>query len=137
MTPLRERGPDKVILAKYFLGKFCREDQNSQQKRLSKDALEAINHYEWPGNVRELINKIRKGIVVSEGEEITAADLDLAHLSPEENAAPSSLEDIRSDFERKKLLEVISACGGNLSRAARELHISRTTLHKLKKKHHL
>jgi len=137
LTPLRERGPDKVILAKYFLGKFCREGQNSLQKRLSKDALEAINHYDWPGNVRELINKIRKGIVVSEGEEITAADLDLAHLSPEENAAPSSLEDIRSDFERKKLLEVISACGGNLSRAARELHISRTTMHKLKKKHHL
>jgi len=137
LTPLRDRGPDKVILAKYFLGKFYREDPFSAHKRFSNDALEAINHYDWPGNVRELINKVRKGIVVSEGEEITAADLDLAHLSPAENDDPSSLNDIRSDFERKKLLEVINACGGNLSRAARELHISRTTMHKLKKKHHL
>jgi len=137
LTPLRDRGPDKAILAKYFLGKFYREDQHSPQKRFSNDALEAINHYEWPGNVRELINKIRKGMVVSEGEEITAADLDFAHLPPMANTESSSLEDIRSNFERTKLLEVLNACGGNLSRAARELHISRTTMHKLKKKYRL
>jgi len=54
-----------------------------------------------------------------------------------ENGESASLEDSRSSFERKKLLEVIDSCDGNLSRAARDLHISRTTMHKLKKKYHL
>ena len=137
LPPLRDRGADKVILAKYFLGKFCREDSAYQKKSFSDGALDAINHYDWPGNVRELINKVRKAIVVSEGEEMTAGDLDLVQPFQVENGDPSSLEDIRSSFERKKLLEVINSCGGNLSRAARDLRISRTTMHKLKNKYHL
>ncbi|HPX56412.1 MAG TPA: sigma 54-interacting transcriptional regulator [Syntrophales bacterium] len=137
LPPLRERGADKIILAKYFLGKFCREDGSWRKKRFSAEALDAIHHYEWPGNVRELINKVRKGIVVSESDEITVGDLDLVSPFQPENDEPASLEDIRSSYERKKLQETIDACGGNLSRSARELHISRTTLHKLKKKYRL
>ena len=137
LPPLRERGADKIILAKYFLGKFCREDSSSQKKRFSAGALSAINHYDWPGNVRELINKVRKGIVVSESDEIAVGDLDLVSPFQAENGESASLEDFRSSSERKKLLEVIDSCDGNLSRAARDLHISRTTMHKLKKKYHL
>ncbi len=138
LPPLRERGVDKLVLAKYFLKKFSLESSvSSGRRRFSEGALAAISVHEWPGNVRELINKIRKGIVVSEGEEITPEDLDLGHLFLPKRDNGQSLEDIRSATEKSKIIEMIQACGGNLSRAARELRISRTTMHKLKKKYQI
>lgn len=135
LPALRDRGVDKVILAKYFLKKFSHLDGNYGTKRFSAEAIEAISRYDWPGNVREVINKVRKGLVIAEGEEITAEDLDLDRPSVAETGVGKSLGMIKSSFEREKLLEVINSCGGNLSHAARMLHISRTTIHKLKNKH--
>ncbi|NLN59903.1 MAG: sigma-54-dependent Fis family transcriptional regulator [Deltaproteobacteria bacterium] len=138
LPPLRERGEDKLLLAKYFLKKFRLESSvSSGRKRFSEGALVAISVYEWPGNVRELINRIRKGIVISDGEEITAENLDLGQILVPKRDNGQSLEDIRSATEKSKMIEMIHACGGNLSRVARELRISRTTMYKLKKKYQI
>jgi len=63
LPPVRERGDDKVILARYFLNKFSKE--LSASKTFSKEAIDSIRSYDWPGNVREIINKIRRAVVMS------------------------------------------------------------------------
>ncbi len=140
LPPLRERGEDKILLAKYFLKKLCGEDGHGP-KRLEEDALRAIMGHSWPGNVREMINRIRRALVVSEREEISARDLDLTPSvstpSPANPANASVLAQARASIEREKLLEAIKATGGNLSKAARLLGISRPTLYKLKRKYKL
>jgi transcriptional regulator with PAS, ATPase and Fis domain len=134
LPPLRERGQDKVILAKYFLKTLAKEN-GATKKKMSKESLEAIIHYEWPGNIREMINKIRRAIVVSEDMEITPKDLSLtAHFTPfiDEKA---TLKEVKTRIEKEKILSVISTCGGNLSKTAKTLGVSRTTLYNLKRKY--
>ena len=85
--------------------------------------------HSWPGNVRELENRIKRAVLMAEGAVITAADLELA-------AAPSrygtlDLRKARSHAERDVIQMALAQSGGNLSRAAKLLGISRPTLYGL------
>ncbi|MEZ4829500.1 MAG: sigma-54 dependent transcriptional regulator [Bacteroidia bacterium] len=74
LPPLRERGNDVVILAKYFLKLFC--DQNRMPlKTFTKDALEDMVNHTWPGNVRELKALVERAALISDGNEISEDDL--------------------------------------------------------------
>ena len=75
LPPLRERGEDVLLLAKFFLNRFCRE--MGAMKAFTKKAADAVEGYDWPGNVREMINKIRRAIVMSDGGTISVTDLGL------------------------------------------------------------
>ncbi len=66
LPPLRDRGADKILLARYFLRKFSRE-QVCGTKEFSPLAVRAIEGHGWPGNVREMINRIRSALVMSSG----------------------------------------------------------------------
>jgi DNA-binding NtrC family response regulator len=77
IPPLRERGADKVILAKYYLQKLSRAGEGSW-RRFDNETVRAIDSYDWPGNVREMINKIRTALVLSEGTDLRAEDIGLA-----------------------------------------------------------
>lgn len=89
LPPLRDRKGDAVILAGYFLERFCREF-NAGQKSLSEKAIEAVENYHWPGNVRELENAIRRAVLLCPGPVITSADLNL----PESRQKRESLEEV-------------------------------------------
>ena len=73
LPPLRERGEDIVLLARFFLNRFSAE--MGLTKAFTRKAVDAIECYGWPGNVREMINKIRRAIVMSDGATINVADL--------------------------------------------------------------
>jgi len=75
LPPLRERTDDIVPLARYFVGQFARSHGGAP--RLSIDAEERLRRYRWPGNVRELSIVIERAARRSEGEEISAEELDL------------------------------------------------------------
>ena len=96
-------------------------------------ALNAIRAYDWPGNVRELINRIRRAMVMSEGRLITPDDLGL----PEQALARTgeALEDARIRAERDAISGCLQCSGNNISRAARDLGVSRMTLYRLMEKH--
>lgn len=74
LPPLRERGKDILLLAKYFIENFCKEN-NMPVKEVSGEACDRLMHYSWPGNVRELKSVIELSIIMSSGPAIKASDI--------------------------------------------------------------
>ncbi len=75
LPPLRARGQDILLLANYFLREYAKAHPEFKGKRLSPEARRAILDYSWPGNVRELKSAVERAILLSDGEDIAAADL--------------------------------------------------------------
>ncbi|MBI5058096.1 MAG: sigma-54-dependent Fis family transcriptional regulator [Nitrospirae bacterium] len=134
LPPVRDRGEDKVILARYFLNKFSKEMNLS--KTFSLEAIEAIKSYNWPGNVREIINKVRRAVVMSTEPSVTVSDLDLESLSIKMDEV-ASLKDVRSAIEKQKIVEAMKHCNNNISKVARILGISRPSVYSLRRKYNI
>lgn len=128
LPPLRDRGDDIYVLAQHFLELFA-EEHKKRNLKFTPQALQRIRHDPWPGNVRELENRIQKGVILSDGNRITAEDLGF-EVSPEELQL-RRLSQFRSQAEALFIKQTIARNSGNLSKAARELGISRTTLYEL------
>ena len=129
LPPLRDRGEDTLLMAMVFL-KRAAMTYRKPIRGYSPQAVDALRAYSWPGNVRELSNRIRRAVVMAEGEEITPHDLDLA---VEETEAADSLDSLRAAHRRiemELLVKAISLHHGNLTRAARDLEVSRSTLYR-------
>jgi DNA-binding NtrC family response regulator len=131
--PLRARGKDIELLAKHMLDRFKKEARR-KLRGFAPDAIAAIHNYGWPGNVRELINRIRRAIVMSEGQQISASDLELADYV---EVAPVSLAQARESAERQAIELALLRHRGRLGDAAQELGISRVTLYRLLTAHGL
>ena len=76
IPPLRERGSDKVLLARYLLKKYTQKE-NLKVTGFTEDAINAIEKYSWPGNIRELSNKITRAAIMCEQKYITVEDIGL------------------------------------------------------------
>jgi two-component system NtrC family response regulator len=126
VPPLRERGEDILLLANAFLRQASRQDR--RRVRFSQEAVRTMMTYAWPGNIRELENKISRAMIMARGRLIEPADLDLEPAAPE---PVQSLREARGAAERHALVDVLSRYRGNISQAARELKVSRPTLHSL------
>lgn len=134
VPPLRERGADVELLAKYFFQKFANE-RHSAVKGFSAKALQAIRDHDWPGNARELINRVRRAIVMTEHRMIHPADLGLdARVTP---LTAVALEQARREAEVHAIRASLKAAGNNISRSARMLGVSRVTLYRLMAKHNI
>jgi two-component system NtrC family response regulator len=131
IPPLREREGGRLLLAQYLLNKFAK-----QQKRVIKgftdDAHDAIDAYAWPGNVREMENKIKAGIIMAEGKFVTAADLGLNAAA---NPPTLNLRVVRQIAETQAIRQALVRAGGNISRTAELLGITRPTLYDLMAKY--
>jgi two-component system NtrC family response regulator len=132
IPPLREREGDAALLAHTFLARFG-ADLNKKVKGFTPDAIAALNAYEWPGNVRELENRMKRAIIMSEGNRISAANLEL----PEGVGGPPSLslKRARREAELREINRALAQCEGNISAAAKLLGISRPTLYDLMRQH--
>jgi len=119
--PLRERLADVPFLAQHFLEKYG----TGRSLGLSPEALRRLLSYSWPGNVRELENTVARAMVVARGNRIEPEDIMLMEME----STGASGEVSWKDAERKHILHVLSICGGNKSKAAEMLGISRRYLH--------
>jgi two-component system, NtrC family, response regulator len=132
IPPLRARDGDPALLAHAFLERFSRSQGRSLQG-FTADALEAIEAYAWPGNAREMENFIKRAVIMTDGPQVTLADLGLKISEAE--IAPLNLRQVREDAERKALVRALGRSGGNMLQAAELLGISRPTLYDLINRH--
>jgi two-component system NtrC family response regulator len=132
IPPLRERGADAVLLARYFLSRFNREFGRAI-RGLSDGASAAMTQHGWPGNVRELENRMKRAVVMSENKVIDAADLELDEVEVEEGDL--DLRAARLRAERGVLQKALARSNGRLAQAAKLLGVSRPTLYSLLESH--
>ncbi|MDH3979078.1 MAG: PEP-CTERM-box response regulator transcription factor [Gammaproteobacteria bacterium] len=132
---LREREGEASILANYFLDRETKQ-QNKGHLALSKDAGDAIDAYTWPGNVRELANRIKRAVIMTEGKQVTARDLEFS-TDGEAESLPLNLREVREKAECNALLRALNHSGGNVSQAAQSLGITRPTFYAMAKKYKL
>lgn len=128
VPPLRQRQGEAIVLGSAFLKRYA--GKNSRTVRgFSNDALAAIDSYQWPGNVRELENRIKRAVIMAEGAQVTAEDLELS--ATQNDSMPFNLRQVREQAERHALSRALAIADGNLSRAAELLGITRPTLYTL------
>ncbi|HEC22541.1 MAG TPA: PEP-CTERM-box response regulator transcription factor [Chloroflexi bacterium] len=134
IPPLREREGDATVIARVLLDRFARE-QGCSGLVLSAEAIEAIDAHDWPGNVRELENRIKRAVIMAEGGQVTAEDLELTVQGGQR--FPFNLREVREQAERSAVVRAVAMADGNLSQAAKLLGITRPTLYSLMDKFHL
>ena len=134
VPPLRDRSGDAVVLARAFLTRFARQQQRPIRD-FAHSALEVIERYEWPGNVRELENRVKRAVIMADGTEVSALDLELADVQVE--ARPFNLREVREVAERIAIQRAMTYTDNNVSRTAELLGVTRPTLYNLLKKHDL
>jgi DNA-binding NtrC family response regulator len=144
---LRERGADILLLARHFLQHHAAR-YGKPTPVLTDAAQGVLLNYSWPGNVRELRNVIEQAVLLNTGSAITAQQLALSQLgsvlptAPEGAASrstpqPMAAEGTLPEMERLALVKALQLSSGNVTRAARELGISRDTLRYRIEKHGL
>lgn len=130
IPPLRERGSDAVLVANYLLQLACKRHGKPLLK-LGPDAMAAIEKYPWPGNVRELENKVNAAAIMSEGKLVTAEDLSLEAVAADGEAGIIPLREVRQRVETEAVQRALAVTGGNVSKAAELLGVTRPTLYDL------
>ena len=134
VPPLRDRGDDAALVARYFLAELAPAFGRTV-RALSDDALAAIARHAWPGNIRELEHRMKRAVVMAQGRVVTASDLE---LSPGvEDMTAYDLRAARARAERDVVARALARSNGTLATAARLLGVSRPTLYSLLDAHGL
>ncbi|MBP6631486.1 MAG: sigma 54-interacting transcriptional regulator [Kofleriaceae bacterium] len=124
LPPLRERGDDVIVIARYLLSRYSRE-YDVKVKGLSPNATVAIRKHNWPGNIRELENRIKKAIVLCDSTVLGPDDLGLTG-----DTLPQimNLADAKEKFQREYINEVLALNNGNRTKTARDLGVDPRTI---------
>jgi len=135
MPPLRKRKEDIPLLVQAMLREFS-EKHGKPVRELTPEAMEILMRYDWPGNVRELRNTIERMVVLARDSRLTVRDIPAAIRSAvtapsvAEGLATTSLIRPLEETEKQIILAALKKFGGNKTLTARELGISRRTLHR-------
>jgi DNA-binding NtrC family response regulator len=149
IPPLRERREEIESLTRQFVTDACRRLKRADEPQLTAEAVQRLRAYAWPGNARELRNTIERAVLLCGGGPIRSEHLPTEKMGAtllqrvRTNAAPPPVEPTEFDreektaaglqrdldaLERQRIVDAFNQCGGNQSRAARLLKISRNTL---------
>ena len=129
MPPLRKRGNDIILLAKHFCKLYCSK-YIKPALELDNKAIEKLMSYHYPGNVRELQYTIERAVIMADEDMLQAKDL---IFSPIESAMADDNEPVEmklSTIEKNTILKVIEKNNGNITKAAKELGLTRTALYR-------
>ena len=126
MPPLRDRGEDIILLAEHFLGLYARK-YNKVSLSLNRDARQRLLRHTWPGNVRELMHAVERAVLLAKGPGLCAQDFVLKEPSRRSSQTPTlNLERL----EQEAIHRAMDIAGGNVSRAAELLGITRFALYR-------
>ena len=130
LPALRERKEDIVPLAQMFLERFA-EKYHRPLTGIAPDAAAMLTEGRWSGNIRELQNCIEKAVILSDGSELTAKDIQLEQAA---KAVGTTIKAVSDAEEERLIRQAMDRTNGNISAAAKMLGVSRPTLYaKLKK----
>lgn len=134
---LRERGTDIVLLAKHFLRLYCQKYQKNDMM-LDASAESKLLQYKFPGNVRELQYTIERAVIMADGNNLQAKDILFSPIEHNTLNEPSNIDSTNLEtLEKATIMRVIEQHNGNISRAAKELGITRTALYRRLNKYDL
>ncbi len=148
LPPLRERREDIPLLFEHFVRRFNKRF-NRKIRDVSVDAMELLMNYRWPGNIRELENVLQKAIILEEQETLTkrylpdsiqSVDKDIRIDLDSENIPISlhkAVEKVVENVEKRVILNALDKSGGNKTKAAEAIKISRKSLHNKMRKYSL
>ncbi len=135
LPPLRKRAEDIPLLADHFLKMYCRK-YNKTQKLLGIDALGKLKSYSWPGNVRELQHTLERVVIMNESDVLQSEDF--IFLSGDNRADGTAIDNFHLDEAEKMLIiKAVTKHDGNLTKAAKELGITRAALYRRLEKYGL
>lgn len=128
LPPLRERGEDIPLLARHFLKNYGRKYKRSD-KKISSAALTKLQRYHWPGNVRELQHAIERAVIMSD-EALIQPD-DFFFLNQKTSSDNAQVNTLNLDEMEKTVIEkALQKYNGNISKAAKELGLTRASLYR-------
>ncbi|HOI87493.1 MAG TPA: sigma-54 dependent transcriptional regulator [Lentimicrobium sp.] len=135
LPPLRERVEDIQELVEHFLVIYCKK-YKMPLKRINPATIRRLEKHTWPGNIRELQHAVERAVILSESNILQPQDFFLSQI--DDNSSDQQ-DEITNLEEREKLLirKVIDKHGGNISKAARELGLTRASLYRRIEKHGL
>jgi two-component system response regulator HydG len=131
VPPLRDRQEDIPLLARTFFDRFCKK-YHKENLSLSLRAIDALCEYHWPGNVRELQHSMERAVILSTGKEVKPEDLQLRDGGL---AKPSGLN--LEEMEKHLVLQALDKHRGNISKAAKDLGLTRAALYRRMEKYEL
>jgi DNA-binding NtrC family response regulator len=131
LPPLRDRRDDIPLLVTAFL-RQCAAENNKTVTELTPDAMNVLMAYDWPGNVRELRNAVEQMVVLARSEKLTLRDVPAAVRG---GADLTKIAVVRSgmtveEAEKQLIIQALKETGGNRTKAAEKIGISRRTLHR-------
>ncbi len=137
--PLRSHPEDISLLVNAFLEAYC-ADNDLPRKTLDPDAMKILERYPWPGNVRELRNQVERMVIMSAGSVIHPEDLGTEIREPRTPVSQPAtgvgdyseltIQAAKKEFERTLILNALERSDWNITKAAEELGLERTNLHK-------
>jgi DNA-binding NtrC family response regulator len=133
LPPLRERGADRLTLARHFLDRHAKTHRRDIEG-FAESAVMAMQRYSWPGNVRELDHVIERAVLMSRSQWIEAADL---RLEPGAVAGAGRGPVTLEDAERELISAALRRHDGNVLAAAKELDLTRSSMYRRMEKHGL
>jgi DNA-binding NtrC family response regulator len=139
LPPLRARGDDVLLLARHFAGLYAARNRKPTPE-LEPTTLQKLRQHSWPGNVRELQHTVERAVILAEGNTLRPQDfhfsaMETAAAPPEPAGAEGPLQ--LSVVEKNTILRVIERHHGNITKAAKELGLTRTALYRRLEKHDL
>ena len=142
IPPLRTRGKDIIMLARYFAEQTARR-YGFENVGLSEEAVQTLVEYSWPGNVREMKHLIERAVLLNSGGELSSGSLGLTNRmvsgsTGQSQVGDSNIEDMTLESAEYTLItQALDKANGNVSKAARELDITRMALRYRMKKYNL
>ncbi|GHE60143.1 MULTISPECIES: sigma-54 dependent transcriptional regulator [Roseivirga] len=135
LPPLRERQDDINLLADHFVKVYC-EKYRKPPKKIAPSTYKKLSKYSWPGNIRELQHAIERAIIMSEGNVLMPDDF--FFLVQKADSQTESVDNLNLDeVEKNVILKAINKHSGNISKAAKELGLTRASLYRRLEKHGL